>query len=256
METLIDITPKDPLPEPSVGPLHPDCAKEGLILCDRQRIKGQQGVSLDALVGIFTRLGRDMEEIGVSKSYKLAEKVASIMEEAQPLLTRVHILPHNYLQACRNAYGTNSFSQLIMPRFVWCYGQQNIYIAQAKPRGLSIRAYRESPPDLEIRGRGKKSEARKGKKQRKVTNQEVGSTCPSISGHILRGCGRSGRQRGHCWTREVAEVGGVRIRVRVCVWGFGVGELPWPTTLEGWSWAVASPTEEAGVWAAMVTTVG
>uniref|UniRef100_A0A804QVX4 Mce/MlaD domain-containing protein n=1 Tax=Zea mays TaxID=4577 RepID=A0A804QVX4_MAIZE len=92
METLIDITPKDPLPAPSVGPLDPDCTKEGLILCDKERMKGQQGVSLDALVGIFTRLGRDMEEIGVSKSYKLAEKVASIMEEAQPLLTRIEDL--------------------------------------------------------------------------------------------------------------------------------------------------------------------
>jgi hypothetical protein len=89
METLIDITPKDPLPAPSVGPLDPDCSKEGLILCDKERMKGQQGVSLDALVGIFTRLGRDMEEIGVNKSYQLAEKVASIMEEAKPLLTRV-----------------------------------------------------------------------------------------------------------------------------------------------------------------------
>ncbi|CAL4959222.1 unnamed protein product [Urochloa decumbens] len=91
METLIDITPKDPLPAPSLGPLDPGCAKEGLILCDKERMKGQQGVSLDAMVGIFTRLGRDMEEIGVTKSYKLAEKVASIMEEAQPLLTRVHL---------------------------------------------------------------------------------------------------------------------------------------------------------------------
>uniref|UniRef100_J3L8C5 Mce/MlaD domain-containing protein n=1 Tax=Oryza brachyantha TaxID=4533 RepID=J3L8C5_ORYBR len=92
METLIDITPKDPLPTPSVGPLDPECSKEGLILCDKERMKGKQGVSLDALVGIFTRLGRDMEEIGVNKSYKLAEKVASIMEEAQPLLSRIEAL--------------------------------------------------------------------------------------------------------------------------------------------------------------------
>ncbi|KAL5220821.1 hypothetical protein ABZP36_025534 [Zizania latifolia] len=92
METMIDITPKDPLPTPSVGPLDPDCSKEGLILCDKERMKGQQGVSLDALVGIFTRLGRDMEEIGVNKSYKLAEKVASIMEEARPLLSRIEAL--------------------------------------------------------------------------------------------------------------------------------------------------------------------
>ncbi|KAM3210660.1 hypothetical protein ACQJBY_064560 [Aegilops geniculata] len=92
METMIDITPKDPLPTPSVGPLDADCSKEGLILCDKERMKGQQGVSLDAMVGIFTRLGRDMEEIGVHKSFKLAEKVASIMEEAQPLLSRIEAL--------------------------------------------------------------------------------------------------------------------------------------------------------------------
>uniref|UniRef100_R7WDS0 Mce/MlaD domain-containing protein n=1 Tax=Aegilops tauschii TaxID=37682 RepID=R7WDS0_AEGTA len=92
METMIDITPKDPLPTPSVGPLDTDCSKEGLILCDKERMKGHQGVSLDALVGIFTRLGRDMEEIGVQKSFKLAEKVASIMEEAQPLLSRIEAL--------------------------------------------------------------------------------------------------------------------------------------------------------------------
>ncbi|KAJ1695445.1 hypothetical protein LUZ63_012143 [Rhynchospora breviuscula] len=92
METIIDITPRDPLPTPSVGPLDPDCAKESLILCDRDRIKGQTGVSLDALVGIFTRLGREMEEIGVTKSYKLAEKVASIMQDAQPLLEKLEAL--------------------------------------------------------------------------------------------------------------------------------------------------------------------
>lgn len=89
METLIDITPLDPLPEPSKGPLDPNCAKEGLIVCDREKIKGQQGVSLDALIGILTRLGQEMEEIGISKSYLLAEKVASVMQEAQPLVAKV-----------------------------------------------------------------------------------------------------------------------------------------------------------------------
>ncbi|XP_042424289.1 protein TRIGALACTOSYLDIACYLGLYCEROL 2, chloroplastic-like isoform X4 [Zingiber officinale] len=92
METLIDITPRDPLPEPSVGPLDTDCVKEALIVCDRQKIKGQQGVSLDSLIGVFTRLGREMEEIGVSRSYRLAEKVASVVEEAQPLLAKIEVL--------------------------------------------------------------------------------------------------------------------------------------------------------------------
>ncbi|KAA8544666.1 hypothetical protein F0562_019487 [Nyssa sinensis] len=89
METLIDITPRDPIPTPSVGPLDPECVKEGLIVCDRQKIKGYQGVSLDALVGIFTRLGREVEEIGVANTYSLAERVASVIEEAKPLLTKI-----------------------------------------------------------------------------------------------------------------------------------------------------------------------
>lgn len=88
METLIDITPRDPLPTPSAGPLDPDCVKEALIVCDRERIKGREGVSLDALVGILTRLGQEMEEIGVKRSYKLAEKVAAVVQEAQPLLAK------------------------------------------------------------------------------------------------------------------------------------------------------------------------
>ncbi|XP_062173599.1 protein TRIGALACTOSYLDIACYLGLYCEROL 2, chloroplastic isoform X2 [Alnus glutinosa] len=88
METMIDITPRDPIPTPSVGPLDPECVKEGLILCDRQKLKGYQGVSLDALVGIFTRLGREVEEIGVANTYLLAERVSLVIEEAKPLLTK------------------------------------------------------------------------------------------------------------------------------------------------------------------------
>ncbi|KAK2641891.1 hypothetical protein Ddye_023654 [Dipteronia dyeriana] len=92
METLIDITPRDPIPTPSVGPRDPECVKEGLIVCDRQKMKGHQGVSLDALVGIFTRLGREVEEIGVANSYSLAERVSSVIEEAKPLLTKIQAM--------------------------------------------------------------------------------------------------------------------------------------------------------------------
>ncbi|KAF3637569.1 Protein TRIGALACTOSYLDIACYLGLYCEROL 2, chloroplastic [Capsicum annuum] len=88
METMIDITPRDPIPIPSAGPLDPDCIKEGLIVCDRQKIKGQQGVSLDELVGIFTRLGREAEEIGLSNTYALAQRALNVVEEARPLLTK------------------------------------------------------------------------------------------------------------------------------------------------------------------------
>ncbi|CAK8565235.1 unnamed protein product [Lathyrus sativus] len=89
METIIDITPRDPIPTPSAGPLDKECHKEGLIVCDREKMKGSQGVSLDALVGIFTRLGRDVEKIGIADSYSLAERAASVIEEAKPLLTKM-----------------------------------------------------------------------------------------------------------------------------------------------------------------------
>ncbi|KAL4377567.1 hypothetical protein GQ457_02G042290 [Hibiscus cannabinus] len=92
METLIDITPRDPIPSPSVGPLDSDCVKEGLIVCDRQKIKGEQGVSLDALVGIVTRLARQMEEIGITNTYALAERVAAVIQDAKPLLTKIEAM--------------------------------------------------------------------------------------------------------------------------------------------------------------------
>ncbi|KAG6403432.1 hypothetical protein SASPL_135653 [Salvia splendens] len=92
METLIDITPQDPIPVPSVGPLHAGCVKEGLIVCDRQKLKGRQGVSLDEMVGIFTRIGREVEGIGVANTYSLAERIAAVVEDARPLLSKIQAL--------------------------------------------------------------------------------------------------------------------------------------------------------------------
>lgn len=89
METIIDVTPQEPIPTPSVGPLDPKCLEEGLIICNSQRIKGDQGISLDALVAIFTHLGSEIEKIGIANSYSLAEQVISLLEEAKPLLTKV-----------------------------------------------------------------------------------------------------------------------------------------------------------------------
>lgn len=89
METMIDITPVDPIPTPSVSPLSSECVNEGLIVCDKQKIRGHKGVSLDELVGIYTRLGREAEEIGISNTYSLVERVSSVVEEARPLLTKV-----------------------------------------------------------------------------------------------------------------------------------------------------------------------
>ncbi|KAK7820018.1 protein trigalactosyldiacylglycerol 2 [Quercus suber] len=83
METLIEITPHNPIPTPSVGPLDPKCSEEGLIVCDCKKIKGNQGVSLDELVGIFTRLGREVEDIA------LMSQIKALTEDVQPLLAEV-----------------------------------------------------------------------------------------------------------------------------------------------------------------------
>jgi ABC-type transporter Mla subunit MlaD len=50
-ETLIDVTPIQSLPKPTVGPLDPYCPTEGLIVCDRERIKGQFHVSVKGFTG-------------------------------------------------------------------------------------------------------------------------------------------------------------------------------------------------------------
>ena len=94
MDTLIDITPPNKLRHPSVGPLDPSCNEEGAIICDRQKIKGEQGVNLDELIGIFTRLAREVDEIGVSEIYGLAERVGKAVEDAKPLLKKVILIYH------------------------------------------------------------------------------------------------------------------------------------------------------------------
>ncbi|KAL0014665.1 hypothetical protein SO802_001734 [Lithocarpus litseifolius] len=55
-------------------------------------VEGNEGVSLDALVGIFTRLGREVEDIGIANHYSLAKRVLSAIEEARPLLSKIKAL--------------------------------------------------------------------------------------------------------------------------------------------------------------------
>lgn len=52
---MIDITPRDPIPTPSLGPLDADCVKEGLIICDRQKMKGYQGIRLVFLLALAVK---------------------------------------------------------------------------------------------------------------------------------------------------------------------------------------------------------
>ncbi|CAM6047849.1 unnamed protein product [Sphagnum compactum] len=91
-ETLIDITPRLPLPKPSLGPLDPGCSDEGLIVCERERIKGEQGVSLDELVGICIKLARQVDDMGVANMADMAERLGKAVEEAKPLLSKAQLM--------------------------------------------------------------------------------------------------------------------------------------------------------------------
>ncbi|GBF93100.1 hypothetical protein Rsub_05711 [Raphidocelis subcapitata] len=85
-EPLVDITPQLPLPTFTRGPLEPGCEDEGAIVCHNGHIKGQQGVALDDLVYIMTRMARQMEAEGIDKIFAAAEQAAAALEEATPLL--------------------------------------------------------------------------------------------------------------------------------------------------------------------------
>ncbi|OEL36853.1 Protein TRIGALACTOSYLDIACYLGLYCEROL 2, chloroplastic [Dichanthelium oligosanthes] len=84
METLIDITPKDPLPAPSLGPLDPDCAKEGLILCDKERMKGQQGIE-----ALAEEIQPMLSEVRDSDLLKDVETIAKGLADASGDLRRL-----------------------------------------------------------------------------------------------------------------------------------------------------------------------
>uniref|UniRef100_A0A6U9RQI5 Mce/MlaD domain-containing protein n=2 Tax=Picocystis salinarum TaxID=88271 RepID=A0A6U9RQI5_9CHLO len=85
-ETLIDITPRAPIPDPQYGPLSDNCGKEGMIVCHRGRIQGETGVSMDELVGIATKLAKQMDQQGLDKVFDAAESFTKAMKDAQPLL--------------------------------------------------------------------------------------------------------------------------------------------------------------------------
>jgi hypothetical protein len=86
-ETIIDITPAIPIPVAQWGPLDSGCEGEGLIVCDRGKIKGHPGVSMDELVGICTKLAREMErQDGMHKMFDTTETAQKLMTTLQPLL--------------------------------------------------------------------------------------------------------------------------------------------------------------------------
>ena len=90
-ETLIDITPLPPMPTPTVGPLDPKCSEEGVIVCDRGRITGQQGVSLDELIANWTKIAKDVDREGIDTMFQAMDKFAALAEEAKPLVEKVRL---------------------------------------------------------------------------------------------------------------------------------------------------------------------
>lgn len=87
-EPLVDITPQVPIPTYKALPNEPGCQAEGAIVCHNGHIQGRQGVALDDLVYIMTRLARQAETDGIDKVFEAAESAAALMEQAQPLLAQ------------------------------------------------------------------------------------------------------------------------------------------------------------------------
>eukprot|EP00250_Pteridium_aquilinum_P017121 c23465_g1_i1 orf=12-1385(+) len=88
-ETLIDITPMTPVPCPSVGPLDPGCSSEGLIVCHKERIKGQQGVSMDDLMRICGKMARNTKDTDLKDLFKTADQIGAVVDSSKPLLEKV-----------------------------------------------------------------------------------------------------------------------------------------------------------------------
>eukprot|EP00879_Flechtneria_rotunda_P011844 GHRR01012371.1.p1 GENE.GHRR01012371.1~~GHRR01012371.1.p1 ORF type:complete len:310 (+),score=113.77 GHRR01012371.1:981-1910(+) len=86
-EPLVDITPQLPLPTYKANPSDvAACEQEGAIVCNAGHIRGQQGVALDDMVYVMTRMARQMEEEGIDKFFETAQAATVAIEEATPLL--------------------------------------------------------------------------------------------------------------------------------------------------------------------------
>ena len=92
-ETLIDITPKLPIPVSKFGPLDAGCGAEGVVVCDRGRIVGKTGVSMDSLVAICTKLALEMDELGGLKlMHSTATDVQRLLGDIKPLVAQAEAI--------------------------------------------------------------------------------------------------------------------------------------------------------------------
>jgi len=93
-ETLIDITPQQPIPAAKgPGPLDAGCDAANSIVCDRGRLVGRAGVSLDALVAVCTRLALQMEQLGgLQTMNSVALDVQSMLANLGPLVNQAEAI--------------------------------------------------------------------------------------------------------------------------------------------------------------------
>ena len=86
-ETIIDITPELPIPNAQWGPLDSGCEGEGLVVCYRGKIQGIPGVSMDDLVGLCTKLAREMDQQKcLQKMFAATTAAEDLMKNLEPLL--------------------------------------------------------------------------------------------------------------------------------------------------------------------------
>ena len=91
-EPLIDITPQLPVPDYKSSPLDPDCKSEGSILCHQGRIEGEQGVSLDEMIYLCTKMARQMDGAGMDSMLETAKAAEVLMKDAKPLLEQAVLI--------------------------------------------------------------------------------------------------------------------------------------------------------------------
>ena len=95
-ETLIDITPRMPLPpDDTLGPKDTRCHDQGHLVCHMGEIEGEVGTSLDGLVGVCTRLARRMEAGTMDTMEDTAKAAQDAATHAIPLLEKMKLIATN-----------------------------------------------------------------------------------------------------------------------------------------------------------------
>lgn len=113
-EPLIDVTPHSS-PEAAHSPLEAGCEEEGLIVCDRGRISGSRGVSMDDLVRVCTRLADEVDKSGMDQMLGTASSVDDLLRDVKPLVDQAQSLAHELrpiLSSFRDGELTNSIDHL------------------------------------------------------------------------------------------------------------------------------------------------